>query len=61
MRRTGIRKAVLVTMQTNSYGKLCVDILSVAYGWWIKYTLNMLDVSDVIMDVIDLYVKNIKC
>ena len=60
MRRTGIRKAVLVTMQTNSYGKLCVDILSVACGWWIKYTLNMLDVSDVIMDVVDLYVKHIK-
>ena len=60
MRRIGIRKAVLVTMQTNSYGKLCVDILSVACGWWIKYTLNMLDVSDVIMDVVDLYVKHIK-
>ena len=53
--------AVLVTMQTNSYGKLCVDILSVACGWWIKYTLNMLDVLDVIMDVVDLYVKHIKC
>ena len=51
---------ILATMLTNSYSKLCVDILSVACGWWIKYTLNVLDVSDVIMDVVDLYVNHVK-
>ena len=51
---------ILATTLTNSYSKLCVDILSVACGWWIKYTLNVLDVSDVIMDVVDLYVNHVK-
>ena len=54
MRKKGIGKAVQGFMQTSCYG----DLLIMLSGWCVKYSLNMLDVSDVIVDVCEWYIKH---
>ena len=53
MRKTGIRKAVQGIMQTSCYG----DLVMMVCKWGIKYSMHMLDVSDVIVDVMEWYGK----
>jgi hypothetical protein len=53
MRRTDIRKAVQGIMQTSCYG----DLILMTCKWGIKYSMHMLDVSDVIVDVLEWYIK----
>ena len=52
-RKTGIRKAVQGIMQTSCYG----DLMILVCKWGVKYSMNMLDVSDVIVDIMEWCIK----
>jgi hypothetical protein len=52
-RKTGIGKAVQGIMQTGCYG----DLMIMVCKWGIKYSMHMLDVSDVIVDVLEWCMK----
>ena len=52
-------RAILTSVlgHTSKEGMMIVEVPVVVRSWYLKYSVHMLDVNDVIVDVIELYLK----